>query len=144
MPQPDIAVLGGLTLTSTDFRDFRAHGPRMRIDDFFSPTGRFDARVSAFVGIGDDRLGRAPLWHAADATFTQVFAVPSSRCTVAAPTFLYRNRRFQNQLPTVSPEIRCPPTPRRRRSLDLCTQDNMWILFFNSILPCVEQPCNVR
>ena len=26
----------------------------------------------------------------------------------------------QNQPPAVSPEIQCPPTPRRRRSLDLC------------------------
>ena len=76
MPQPDSAVLGGLLLTSTDFRDFRAYGPRMRIDDLSSPTGRFVARVSAFVGTGDDRLGRAPFWPAADATFTPVFAVP--------------------------------------------------------------------
>ena len=32
MPQPDSAVLGGLHFNSTDFRVFRAHGPRMGID----------------------------------------------------------------------------------------------------------------
>ena len=58
--RPDSAVLGGLPLTSTNFRDFHPHGPRMRIDDLSAPTGRFVARLSAFVGTGDDRLGRAP------------------------------------------------------------------------------------
>ena len=49
VPQPDSAALGGLPLTSTDFCDFRTHGPRMRIDDLSVSTGRFVARVSAFV-----------------------------------------------------------------------------------------------
>ena len=49
----------------------------MRIDDLSAPTRRFVARLSAFVGTGFDRLGRAPIWPAADATFTAVFAVPS-------------------------------------------------------------------
>ena len=39
VPQPDSAVSGGLPLSSTGFRDFRAHGPRMRIDDLSAPTG---------------------------------------------------------------------------------------------------------
>ena len=76
VPQPDSAVSGGLPLTSTDFRDFRPRRPRMRIDDLSAPTGGFVARVSAFVGTGDDRLNRAPFWPAADAAFTPVFAVP--------------------------------------------------------------------
>ena len=64
-----------------------------------------------------------------------------SRSAVAPPSFLRRNRRFQNQLPVVSPETRCPSTPRCRRSLDLCPQEMIWMLFFfNSILHCVEQP----
>ena len=46
------------------------------------------------------------------------------------PTFLRRNRRFQNQLPVVSPEIRCPSTPRRHRLIDLCTKKSVWIRFF--------------
>ena len=35
---------------------------------------------------------------------------------------------FKNQLPAVSPCIRCPSIPRRRRSLDLCTRESIWIL----------------
>ena len=77
VPQPGSAVLGAPLLTSTDYRDVRAHGPRMRIDDLSVSTGRFVARGSAFVGTGDDCLGRAPLWPAADATFIPVFALPS-------------------------------------------------------------------
>ena len=50
-----------------------------------------------------------------------------SRSTVAPPTFFQRNRRFQIQLPVVSSEIRCPLTPRRHRSIGLCTQE-IWIL----------------
>ena len=60
MPHPDSAVLGELPLTSTDLRNFRTHGPRMRVDDLSASTERFVARVSAFVGTNDDRLGRAP------------------------------------------------------------------------------------
>ena len=37
VPRPESAVLGGLLFTSSNFRDFRAHGPRMRIDDVFAP-----------------------------------------------------------------------------------------------------------
>ena len=77
VPQSDSAVLGGFPLTSADFRDFCAHGLRMRIDDLCAPTGRSVARVSAFVGTGDDRLGRAPFWPAAADTFTPVFMVLS-------------------------------------------------------------------
>ena len=76
VPQPDSAVSGGLPITSTDFRDFSAHGPCMRIDDLSAPTGRFVARAPAFVGTGDDRLGRALIWPATDVAFTPVYAVP--------------------------------------------------------------------
>ena len=41
------AVLGGLPFASSDFRDFRAHALRMRIDDVCAPSGRCVARVSA-------------------------------------------------------------------------------------------------
>ena len=43
----------------------------------------------------------------------------TSRSTVTPPTFLQRNRRFQNQLPAVSPKIRCPLPPRRHRFEDI-------------------------
>ena len=59
---------------------------------------------------------------------------PGSRPTVAPPTFLERNRRFQNQLPVVSPETRCPSTPRRHRSADLCTRETICDTAFISVV----------
>ena len=53
------------------------YGSTREIDDLSALTGTFVARGSAFVGTGDDRVGRALFWPAADATFTSVFAVPS-------------------------------------------------------------------
>ena len=106
VPQPDSAVLGGLPLTSTDFRYFRAHEPRMRIDDLSAPTGRFVAHVSASVGTGDDRLGRAPFWPAADATFSSGLAVPPGLLRHNHPLGLLRpHRRLQwhCRLPAASP-----------------------------------------
>ena len=104
VPHPDSAVLGGLPVTSTDFRDFRAHGPRMRIDDLSAPTGRFVARVSSFVGTSDDRPGRAIFWPAADATLTPVFAMPSEATPPDLPP----------RAPTPPPEasVALPPTGR--------------------------------
>ena len=104
MPQPDAAVLGGLPLTSTCFRDFRAHGPHMKIDELLAPTERFIARVSAFVGTRDDRLGYAPFWPATDATFNPVFAVPSEATPSELPP----------RLPTPPSEtsVSLPPTGR--------------------------------
>ena len=49
VPLPESTVLGGLPFVSSDFRDFRAHGPRMRIDDLSAPSGRFVPCVSAAV-----------------------------------------------------------------------------------------------
>ena len=56
--RPESAVVGGLPFSSLDFRDFRAHGPRMMIDDLSAPSGRFVARVSAPVTPVDRRPGR--------------------------------------------------------------------------------------
>ena len=58
VPHPESAVLGGLPFASSDFRDFRTHGPRMRIDDLSAPSGRFVARVTAAVTTDDCRPGR--------------------------------------------------------------------------------------
>ena len=91
--QPDSAFFGGLPLTSTVFCDFRAHGPRMRINDVSAPTGKFVARVVGFVGTGDDRLGHAPLWPATDATSTSVFVVPVGPLCENYPVGPLRPRR---------------------------------------------------
>ena len=40
---------GGLPLSQSDFRDFREHGPRMRIDDLDAPYGEFVARAPTYV-----------------------------------------------------------------------------------------------
>ena len=54
-----------------------------------------------------------------------------SRSTVAPPQLSFQQIRwFQNQFPAVSPEIPCSSTPRRRRSIGLCTQENTWIPCF--------------
>ena len=58
VPRAEIAVLSGLQFASSDFRDFRAHGPRMRIDDLSAPSGRFAARATAAITTDDYRPGR--------------------------------------------------------------------------------------
>ena len=72
-------------LPPTDFRDFSAHGSRTRVDDLPAPTGRFVARVSAFVGTGDDRFYHAPYWPAADARLTLAGLHAPSEASVALP-----------------------------------------------------------
>ena len=65
--------------------------------------------------------------------------VRSTGCTFASfcgspPNFFFNEiAGFKTSaLPVVSPEIRCPSTPRRHRSIGLCTQENIWILCFQS------------
>ena len=55
VPRPESVVLGVLSFASADFRNFRAHGPRMRVDDLSAPSGRFVAHVTATV-MGDSSL----------------------------------------------------------------------------------------
>ena len=61
VPHPESAVMGGLPFASSDRCDFRAHGPRMRIDNLFAPSGRFVTRVTAAVATDDCRPGRGEL-----------------------------------------------------------------------------------
>ena len=76
MPRTESAVLGGLPFTSSDFLNFRTHGPRMRIDDLSSPSGRFVARVSASVTTVDRRTGLRVFSPAANTASALVFVVP--------------------------------------------------------------------
>ena len=115
VPQPDSAVLGGLPLISTEYRDFRARSPRMRNCDLSAPTGRFVAHVSAFVGTDDDRLGRPPLWPAADATFTSVFAEPFGATPATPPEFPPRAPTPPSEASvTLPPSSRISTRTRRR------------------------------
>ena len=64
-------------------------------------------------------------------TACSIMTRQQSRSTVAPPTFFSRNRRFRNQLPAVSPGIRCTLPPRRDPSVVLCLQETMWGLYFS-------------
>ena len=61
VPHTESDVLGGLSFTSTDYCEFRTHGPQMRIDDLSAPSGGFVARVSASVASVDRWPGRGGL-----------------------------------------------------------------------------------
>ena len=69
------------------FCDFRAHGPRMRLDDLPTPSRRFVARVSASVATVDRSPGRGWVSRAADNDFASVLTVPTavSEGSVEAP-----------------------------------------------------------
>ena len=58
VPRPESAIWGGLPFTSSDFSDFRAHGPRMKTEALSASSGRFVAGVSAAVTTADRRPGR--------------------------------------------------------------------------------------
>ena len=77
VPRPENVVLGGLHFASSDFCNFRVHGPPMRIDDLSTPSERFVARVSAAVTTVDRRPGRGAIFPAANTAFALIFAVPS-------------------------------------------------------------------
>ena len=83
VPRPESAVLGALPFASSDFRVFRAHRSRMRIDDLSAPCGRFVARLSAVVTTAYRRPGRGD-FPAADTSFISVLAVPSAGGTGSA------------------------------------------------------------
>ena len=72
VPRPENAVLGGLPFASSDFRDFRAHEPRMRIDDLSDFLGDLVACVSSTVTTVDRRPGRGYFFPAADTVFASV------------------------------------------------------------------------
>ena len=72
---PRERCFGGLPFASSDFRDFRAHGPRMRIDDLSASNERFIARVTATVTIDDCRSGRGEMFPAAGTVFASVFTL---------------------------------------------------------------------
>ena len=75
VPRPEDDVLGGLLLTPSDFRNFGAHGPHLRIDDLSAPLGRFVARVCVLDITGDCRPGRSTIYPSADTAFALFFSV---------------------------------------------------------------------
>ena len=78
VPRTQSAVLSGLPFTFSDFPDFRAHGPRMRIDDPSAPSERFVARVSASFSTIDPRPSLSFFSPTANDAFASVFVVPSA------------------------------------------------------------------
>lgn len=81
VPRLDSAVFGGLPFTSSDWRDFGAHGPRMRIDDISAPSGTFVVRVSVSVTTVDRRPGRGENPRTPNTDYSSVFDVPSEGST---------------------------------------------------------------
>ena len=79
--------MGRLPLACSDLHDFRAQRPRMRIDDFSAPFGKFVAHVSVAVTTVDHRPGRGDCCPAADTAFASGFAVLSEdgTCTEKSP-----------------------------------------------------------
>ena len=97
MHRTERAVLGGLPFTSADFYDFHTHGPRTKVDDLSTPSGRFVARVCAFVATVDRCPGHGRTLPAADNDFARLLGVapevgtgsaeaPSAAMTAVPPT----------------------------------------------------------
>ena len=89
MPRPGSAVLGGLPLTTSDFRDFAHMVHKLLVDDVSAPVGRFVARVSSFVATTDRRLHPAASSVAADTAFASVTVVPPGWVTWALQMLLW-------------------------------------------------------
>ena len=104
-------VLSGLPFASSDFGDFRAHGPRMKIDDLSAPSGRFVARVSVAVTTADRRPGRRYFFPAANTAFISVFVVPSESGTGSAKAPL--PRRLPPSMLLLSRALHREPIPPR-------------------------------
>ena len=90
-------ALSGLPPTLADFCDFRTHWPRMRLDDFPTPSRRFVDRVSASTATVDSSPGRGGGSRTDDYYFASVLAVttvtnedsadaPAAMKSVAQPT----------------------------------------------------------
>ena len=78
MPRTESNALGGLPFTSADFCDFRALGPRMRLDDLPAPPITSVARVFAPEVNVDSSPGRGWISRTADNDFAPVIAVPTA------------------------------------------------------------------
>ena len=75
VPRTEHAALGGLPLTSTAFKDFRTHEPRICIDGLSASPGRFVARVSSSIATTEDCTGPGSISPAADIVFASAFAI---------------------------------------------------------------------
>ena len=69
--------LGGLPLSQADFRDFREHGSRMRIDDLDAPYGEFVALAPISVFPRGSSRTLTSSMHAASDPAGSVFVVPA-------------------------------------------------------------------
>ena len=135
VPRTEHAALGGLPLTSAAFHNFRTHEPRIRIDGFSAPPGRFAARVSASVATIEGCTGRGSISPAADTVFASVLPYPSRAARAPQKPWLqrrpsYRRLLYQGALqrrrtPPQPPARLCPSLPclalqplRRRRRAD--------------------------
>ena len=77
MPRTESNAFGGLPLNLADVCDFCTHGPRIRLDDLSTPSGRFVASVSASTATVDSSPGRGGGSCTDNHDFASVFAVPT-------------------------------------------------------------------
>ena len=99
VPHPESAAWGGLPFASSDFRDFRTYGPRMRIDDLSARSGRFVTRV---IAANDCRSGRREFFPATNTAFASFFTVPSGGGTGSAEAPAAATSVAQHAPPTSS------------------------------------------
>ena len=74
--------LGELPLSQSDFRDFREHGRRMRIDDLDAPYGDFVARAPTYV------FSRGPSRTLTSSMLPATSPLPCSSCPLHLPWLL--------------------------------------------------------
>ena len=99
MPRTENNALGGLPFTLADFCNFRAHEPRMRLDDLPTPSRRFVACAVASAITVDSSHGRGWASRAADNDFASVFAVPTAVIEGSAEARLPRPQSSNRLLP---------------------------------------------
>ena len=101
--------LGGFPLSQADFRDFREHGPRMRIDDLDAPYGEFVARAPTYVFSRGPSRTLTSSMQAASNLAASVLVVPVA--PPLAPAGAYQKKYFSRTGP-----VPCPPGFCRHRS----------------------------
>ena len=78
MPGTKNNALGGLPFAPADFCDFRAHEPRMKLNDLLTPLRGFVTRGSASIATVDRSPGRGWILRATNNDFSLVIVVPTA------------------------------------------------------------------
>ena len=120
-PSSHSISLGGLPLPPSDFRDFREHGPRMRIDDLDAPQGEFVARANTSVFSRDASNNFATATRTDGQVAASVFAVPAA--PPLAPLGLGQNIFFPEPIQALEPQAPTAPATLASKSIDSLATD---------------------